>query len=762
MKLTYLNRQSRSKRKRKGINTINFGSLLIVVLFVAWVMLFISVGRMNNNNHDVLPISSTSTNNDIKKDDNVITNNNKRINYRTTDEKNYYLHVKSNDRTKPHLSRHNIQSISTSSSALRKNKTLHLYFINLDKSADRAAALKENIASLSWNSQSTFQLHRVHAITVNEVKELYKNGSLYFKQVEEQESLKQNGRNEINTIHNETKLIDRARRSKDINTFTFHEVACTLSHLRAIKQAYDDGQEMAIILEDDALISQDFVDNWESYADQAPSDWQILQWMTSNTFANKRSIHTHHDFWMSWRWYFWGAVLYSIRREGMERIIKASYENIKVKTRSNIGYDTMTSSTTTHADRWMFSEPQVVTADSLVFYLTKTYTSTYPWITLRNCSSTIMHGDREDYTFGKSSIAIPPPLLTESQLLSMKRPETIAIVMNLRLKDIASATDEIQSLKVDVEVLSNIHPHSRWFVKIVLVNDSLKPYVEDMLSSHLPISGIGAMVDIHLEVNRDRFNKFEFLRSILDELKTYEYVLLKDNDIAIAGFEWNAFMDAKGSSTLSSPFYETSEDWLERNRIKRNYSRQLVNFQHGVNFNKYDDASYSSALEPISTMFLEMKFILMKAEFADWFFSRIFQAQFFINQDISWGVDLMWCGAAHQYNIIHDNGKMNACSLIPLNILDRDTKQISKPDDFNMRGNELVKRWRSDPRFSSWFSKIPLKHLSRFQLTLVPKQYTLRDVRRICAPLRKTKIDMSECGKKIHSVVVKAYKEPEQ
>lgn len=120
----------------------------------------------------------------------------------------------------------------------------------------------------------------------------------------------------------------------------------------------------------------------------------------------------------------------------------------------------------------------------------------------------------------------------------------------------------------------------------------------------------------------------------------------------------------------------------------------------------------------------------------------------------------MWCGAAHQYNIVHDDGNMNACSLIPLNSLDRDTKQISKPDDFNMRGNELVKRWRSDPRFSSWFSKYPLKYLSWFQLTLVPNQYMLRDVNRICSPGDRRKVDMSECGKRIHSVFVKAYKEP--
>jgi hypothetical protein len=137
----------------------------------------------------------------------------------------------------------------------------------------------------------------------------------------------------------------------------------------------------------------------------------------------------------------------------------------------------------------------------------------------------------------------------------------------------------------------------------------------------------------------------------------------------------------------------------------------------------------------------------MKADFAYWFFSQIFEAQFFINQDISWGVDLMWCGAAYQYNIAHGNTSINACSLIPLNILDRDTKQISKADGFHDRGSKLVNSWQYDPRFASWFSQA--------NVTLRPKIYTARSIRKICEQLDRNVSDMSKCARVIHAEIVK-------
>ena len=140
-------------------------------------------------------------------------------------------------------------------------------------------------------------------------------------------------------------------------------------------------------------------------------------------------------------------------------------------------------------------------------------------------------------------------------------------------------------------------------------------------------------------------------------------------------------------------------------------------------------------------MFLEMKLVLMKSDFADWFFSQIFQSQYFLNQDISWGVDVMWCGAAYQYNIHNNNRNVNACSIVPLNILDRNTKQISKVDDFKEKGKELVKTWQHDPHFSSWFSKS--------NPSLIVKKF------KVCQESDTTLFNMNQCGKAIQSAIVK-------
>src|SRR3990167_2007855 len=64
-----------------------------------------------------------------------------------------------------------------------------------------------------------------------------------------------------------------------LKTLTNGEIGCTLSHLRAVKQAYDDGVEYALILEDDACF--DLVPHWEKSLSEvianAPKDWNILQ-----------------------------------------------------------------------------------------------------------------------------------------------------------------------------------------------------------------------------------------------------------------------------------------------------------------------------------------------------------------------------------------------------------------------------------------------------------------------------------------------------
>ena len=140
--------------------------------------------------------------------------------------------------------------------------TTPIYWINLDKSKDRLKFMNDMFSSLGLSNA-----HRVAAHDINSTWRSWVYGTLVF--------------------HPLIKLIPRTAES---NTWTDHshlryyyeEAACTLSHLRAIKQAYDDGNEHALILEDDAQLSIDFLQSLPSFLKSAPPGWKVLQFSTNN------------------------------------------------------------------------------------------------------------------------------------------------------------------------------------------------------------------------------------------------------------------------------------------------------------------------------------------------------------------------------------------------------------------------------------------------------------------------------------------------
>lgn len=98
---------------------------------------------------------------------------------------------------------------------------------------------------------------------------------------------------------------------------TEREFCCSLSHLKAIHQAFHDKIDVALILEDDIIFLKQNI-NWNEIISTAPNDWEILQLFTFNTDAYQSKQlwlkHTNHD-------YSTGAYL--IKRSAMEKILTA-------------------------------------------------------------------------------------------------------------------------------------------------------------------------------------------------------------------------------------------------------------------------------------------------------------------------------------------------------------------------------------------------------------------------------------------------------
>lgn len=170
----------------------------------------------------------------------------------------------SNDETKHNIQKAFIRRIFRVNNADRE--MVPIYYINLDSSMDRRDDLVQDFSVLSKDLSSSLSLHRVPAVTVEDVKQMLKAQQFLLN-------------------NNVTLLIPENKQLPYV--YKFPEAACTLSHLKAIKQAYDDVKDISIIIEDDALLSEEFARHWREFVAIAPSDWSILQLSTNNENVNR-------------------------------------------------------------------------------------------------------------------------------------------------------------------------------------------------------------------------------------------------------------------------------------------------------------------------------------------------------------------------------------------------------------------------------------------------------------------------------------------
>ena len=105
-------------------------------------------------------------------------------------------------------------------------------------------------------------------------------------------------------------------------------LGCLVSHLKAIKTAYEDGCEYAFISEDDVEI--DFylknINKFNKIISKAPKDYEIIQLHCSNPdfYENWRTRLDKESYFTKWNLYNYGALIYMINRKAMNKILESS------------------------------------------------------------------------------------------------------------------------------------------------------------------------------------------------------------------------------------------------------------------------------------------------------------------------------------------------------------------------------------------------------------------------------------------------------
>ena len=482
-------------------------------------------------------------------------------------------------------------------------------------------------------------------------------------------------------VANGTFVFEGFDRASD-KRFCSNKIAWTLSHLKTIQEAYSGGYDFVLIVEKYSFLVTEFLENLRTYTDLAPVDWTILQWITTSRAVTNRRAYRSNDFWISWSGHHRSTNAYTIRREGMRRILNLTSNFFMGQYRESF--------------KWKIGETNMVASDELLYLLAgNTYTFTYSWIPGGKHNFNLISQRDDSIGFDESRHVSPI-----NEIKSSEREESLLVIQNILMRSVEEVQVELCCLNADIRALARVNPRSYWFVKIVLRSIELLPSLEisnlKLFHKHLRLN---------VEVSKSPYNKFLLAQESLDMMSRFDLVLLKDNDISLAGFEWNTFLNIKNDSIISAPFRISKEGLTDRQRMKidrlKNASDYVVNLQDGLLFNNPLDTNYQE-VRRVPTMALEMFMVLMMSDFAIWFFKQVLTNEF-LSQEVPWGLDLMWCGAALDYKSkVLGRQECIPCSLVSVNIVHRNTRQLLKPTSFIRHGKELINRFRKRNATKNW------------------------------------------------------------
>jgi len=436
------------------------------------------------------------------------------------------------------------------------------YYINLKNATLRSIAIEKQLTNFSYS--------RVEAVTDTEASQTH-------LKIE----------SNVHFYHNdETDIIWKKHWE---GNYTYKELATCMSHLKAIRTSYENGDELAIILEDDAVLDTKRIgENIHKLIGAAPPDWEILQLFVQHM---KMLAHYNHisDPFVFWQARNWGATAYIIHRRAMKKLLEKTYVNGILR----------------------FAKP-VVVADEVVYTYLNAYTSTIPYVSVSGDSSQIQN----DVSMSNKEYS-----MQITRLMTQKHD----FDFNLNRLD-TSLNRSDASLCIVTRVLN----------MTTFTNE--KKMIEQLYNGKIIWNILPPC------------KQFAGGRCIsqLSDIDKADYVLMKSPYTSFLGFPWNTFWQ-KSSATISGVLYSTPNEGLIYEKFfKYKPTRDDTFFEYivysiGSGFNFLGLRRNRGAfmfITPTEVDVVLQRFALLNGSFAQWFFRNSKEDRF----------EFEWCGAAAEWS----------------------------------------------------------------------------------------------------------------
>ena len=159
--------------------------------------------------------------------------------------------------------------------------------------------------------------------------------------------------------------------SKTMENNTLGEIGCALSHIKAIKTAFNNYDSICMIMEDD--VSFKLYNYWDKtlsdVVNNAPKDWDIIQLNTSNADELwKMHIKENTKEYLKWNKEYFSCLAYIINLKGMQKVL-SKYD------KKNIDTD-------------------VFVSDKIIYKECNTYTLSKPLFTFQSKFKSTLQKDR--------------------------------------------------------------------------------------------------------------------------------------------------------------------------------------------------------------------------------------------------------------------------------------------------------------------------------------------------------------------------------